>query len=275
MPATVWKGQIAFGLVSFPVRLHAAARRQSVRLHQLRRCDRARVQQVLYCQGEDRPVPRAEVVKGFQYEKHRYVAIEDGELEQMAPSSSRVMEVLDFVPAGEVDPLYFEASYFVVPETAGEKPYTLLYEALRRSGYAGLAQGTWQNREHLVLLRPGRYGLLLHTLFYPDEIRAQEEFRTDIEWVPPRPLELDRALVEALAGPFQPGQYKNNYRENLRALLDAKIWGEELPLRPAAPMPAPIPILQELKARLARDRTLAAGVQGSGTPVPAAVSRSH
>ena len=134
MPATIWKGQIAFGLVSFPVSLHAAARRQSVRLHQLHRCDRARVQQVLYCQAEDRAVPRAEVVQGFRYEKDRYV-VEDGELEQMAPSSSRVMEVLEFVPAGEVDPLYLDASYYVVPEASGEKPYTMLYEAPRRSGW--------------------------------------------------------------------------------------------------------------------------------------------
>ena len=142
--------------MSFPVKLHAAARTQSISFHQLHEGDHARVKQVLYCQTEDRPVSRSELVKGFEYEPDRYVVVEDRELEQMAPPSSRVMEVREFVPAAEIDPVYLDASYYVVPEAAGEKPYTLLYEALRRSAYAAVAQWTCHNREHLVLLRPGR-----------------------------------------------------------------------------------------------------------------------
>jgi DNA end-binding protein Ku len=274
MSATVWKGHIAFGLVSFPVKLHAAARSQSISFHQLHQCDHARIKQVLYCQAEDRPVSRAELVKGFEYEQDRYVVVAERELDQLAPPSSRVIDVREFVATAEVDPVYLDASYYVVPESAGEKPYTLLYEVLRRSSYAALAQWTFHSREHLTLLRPGRCGLLLHTLFYADEVRARDEFRTEVEWVAPRELELAGLLVEALAARFEPGKYKDTYRENLRALLDAKIRGEELKLEASAPVPAPVPdILEGLKASLARLKKPAAGAERSPALMPTAVAR--
>ena len=253
MATSVWKGHISFGLVAFPVKLHAAARSQAVSFNQLHQCDHSRVKQVLYCQAEDKPVSRSELVKGFEYEKDRYVVVEERELDQMAPRSSRVMEVLEFVPQAEVDPVYLDASYYVVPERAGEKPYTLLYEALRRSGYVSIAQLTMHSREHLVLLRPGRLGLLLHTLFYSDEVRTLDEFRTDTEWVAPQELELAHLLVASLAARFEPAKYKDSYRENLRALIDAKIRGEELQLGAPPSLPAPVAdILEALKASLER-----------------------
>jgi len=274
MPTTVWKGQIAFGLVSFPVKLHAAARGQSVSFHQLHQCDHSRVKQVLYCQAEDRPVSRAELVKGFEYERDRYVVVEDDELEQMAPRSSRVMEVREFVPTAEIDPVYLDASYYVVPETAGEKPYTLLFEALRRSGHAAVAQWTSHSREHLVLLRPGRFGLLLHTLFYADEVRALDEFRTEAEWMTPRELELAGLLVQALAARFEPTKYRDTYRENLRTMLDAKIRGEELKRDVVAPVPvAVLDILEGLKASLARAKKPAAEARRSPPRLPAVATR--
>ena len=253
MATTIWKGHIAFGLVSFPVRLQAAARSQAVSFNQLHQCDHSRVKQVLYCQAEDKPVSRSELVKGFEYEKDRYVVLEERELDQIAPPSSRVMEVLEFVVAAEVDPVYLDASYYVMPDGAVEKPYTLLYEALRRSGYAALAQWTLHSREHLVLLRPGRFGLLVHTLFYADEVRALDEFRTETEWVAPQELELAHRLVESLAASFEPAKYHDTYRQNLRALIDAKVQGEEL--RPGVQRPrlSPVPdILEALKASLAQ-----------------------
>jgi DNA end-binding protein Ku len=256
MANSIWKGYIAFGLVAFPVKLHAAARSQALSFNQLQQCDHSRVKQVLYCQAEDQPLSRNELVKGYEYEKDRYVVVEEGELAQISPRSSRVMEVLEFVPEAEVDAVYLDAFYYVAPERAGEKPYTLLYEALRRTGQAALAQLTMHNREHLVLLRPGRCGLMLHTLFYRDEIRALEEFRTDTEWVAPQELELARLLVESLDAHFEPAKYKDNYRESLRALIDAKIRGEELKL-PGATEPTPPPvtdILEALKASLARTK---------------------
>jgi DNA end-binding protein Ku len=270
MATSVWKGHISFGLVAFPVKLHAAARSQAVSFNQLHQCDHSRVKQVLYCQAEDKPVSRSELVKGFEYEKDRYVVVEERELDQMVPRSSRVMEVLEFVPAVEVDPVYLDASYYVVPDRAGEKPYTLLYEALRRCGYVSLAQLTMHSREHLVLLRPGRFGLLLHTLFYSDEVRTLDEFRTDTEWVAPQELELAHLLVESLAARFEPAKYKDRYRENLRALLDAKIRGEELQLGAPPPVPAPVAdILEALKASLERLKKPVVVAQPPPQPAPA------
>ena len=274
MPASVWKGHITFGMVSLPVKLHAAARSQSVRFHQLHRSDHARVKQVLYCRAEDRPISRAELIKGFEYEQDRYVAVEDTELTAIAPRSSRVMEILEFVPAAEVDPVYLDASYYVVPERAGEKPYTLLYEALRRTGSVGVAQWTFHNREYLVLLRPGRYGLVLHTLFYANEVRGLEEFRTEAEWVAAREVELAALLVRSLAAHFEPGKYRDRYRENLRALLDAKIRGEERRLEESRPSPGPAPdLLESLKASLTRLHKPAAGPGQSSAPKSIAVAR--
>ena len=271
MGTSVWKGHIAFGLVSFPVKLYAAARSQAVSFNQLHQCDHSRVKQVLYCQAEDKPVSRSELVKGFEYEKDRYVVVEERELDQMAPRSSRVMEVLEFVPQAEVDPVYLDASYYVVPERAGEKPNTLLYEALRRSGYFSIAQLTMHSREHLVLLRPGRFGLQLHTLFYSDEVRGLDEFRTDTEWVAPQELELAHLLVESLAARFEPAKYKDSYRENLRALIDAKIRGEELKLGATEPAPAPVPdILEALKASLERSKKPVVVAEQPPQPAPAA-----
>jgi DNA end-binding protein Ku len=122
MATTIWKGHIAFGLVSFPVRLQAAARSQSVSFNQLHQCDHSRVKQVLFCQAEDKPVSRSELVKGFEYEKDRYVVVEERELDQVAPRSSRVMDVLEFVAAGEVDPVYLDASYYVLPTGRSRSP---------------------------------------------------------------------------------------------------------------------------------------------------------
>jgi DNA end-binding protein Ku len=262
MATSIWKGHISFGMVSFPVKLYAAARSQTIGFHQLHPCDHSRVRQVLYCQAEDKPVARAELVKAFEYEKDRYVVVEQQELDQIAPPSSRVMEVLEFVPAAAVDPVYLDASYYVVPEGAGEKPYALLFEALRRSGYVSIAQLTLHTREHLVLLRPGRFGLLVHTLFYNDEVRSVDEFRTDAQSLTDQELQLAHLLVEALAAPFEPGKYKDTYRENLRALIDAKVRGEEVRLGTTGTRPAAVPdILEALKASLARTKKPVARVQ--------------
>jgi DNA end-binding protein Ku len=267
MATTIWKGHIAFGLVSFPVRLRAAARSQSVSFNQLHQCDHSRVKQVLYCQAEDKPVSRSELVKGFEYEKDRYVVVEERELDQIAPRSSRIMEVLEFVAAAEVDPVFLDASYYVMPDGAVEKPYTLLYEALRKSRYAAIAQWTLHNREHLVLLRPGRFGLLVHTLFYADEVRALDEFRTETEWVTAQELELAHRLVESLAGPFEPAKYHDSYRQNLRALIDTKVCGEELKTVAERPALRPAPdILEALKASLAQSKKPAQIAQPEAAP---------
>src|SRR5213080_3004471 len=129
MASTVWKGHLTFGLVSLPVKLYSAARSETVSFNQLHKHDNSRVKQVLYCQAEDKPVPRAELVKGYEYEKDKYVVIDDEDIKKVAPKTARVMEILEFVKADQVDPIYLEASYYVAPDEGGEKAYALLFTA--------------------------------------------------------------------------------------------------------------------------------------------------
>src|SRR5579884_2190098 len=251
MASTVWKGHLTFGLVSFPVKLYTAARGESISFNQLHKSDNSRIKQVIYCQSEDKPVPRSELVKGYEYEKDRYVVIDDEDIKKMAPSTAKVMEILEFVKANEVDPVYFESSYYMAPDDAGEKPYALLYDVLRKSGYVGVAKIAMHNREHIVIFRPGPTGLMMHTMYYSHEIRKVEEFRTDTSLVGEKEIALAQMLVESLAAPFEPEKYRDSYRDNLQALIDAKVKGQEV-VAPAAHEPAKvIDIVEALKQSLA------------------------
>jgi DNA end-binding protein Ku len=251
MATTVWKGHLTFGLVSFPVKLFTAARSENISFNQLHKSDNSRVKQVLYCQAEDKPVPRSELVKGYEYEKDRYVVIDDEDIKKMAPGTARVMEIIEFVKTTEVDPVYFEASYYMAPDDAGEKPYALLYQVLKSTGYVGVAKIAMHNREHIVIFRPGPTGLLMHTMYYTHEIRKVEEFRTDTSVVSDKEKALAQMLVETLAAPFEPDKYKDGYRENLQTMIDAKIKGQQV-VAPAVHEPAKvIDIMEALKQSLA------------------------
>src|ERR1700704_2573027 len=171
MASTVWEGHPPFVPVSFPVKLYTAARAESISFNQLHKTDNSRIKQVIFCQAEDQPIPRSEIVKGYEYEKDRYVVVEDEEIKRMAPSTAKVMEILEFVKSVEVDPLYFESSFYMAPDSAGEKPYALLYDTLKRTGYGGVAQIAMHNREHIVIFRPGPQGLMMHTMYYANEVR--------------------------------------------------------------------------------------------------------
>src|SRR5258706_14478274 len=175
MASTVWKGHLTFGLVSFPIRLFSAARSESIRFNQLHKHDSSRVKQVLYCQAEDKPIPRSEIVKGYEYEKDHYVVIEDEEVKKVAPATAKVMEILEFVKAEEVDPIYFETSYYMAPDEAGEKAYALLFDALKKSGYVGVAKLGMHNPEQVVALRPGGKGVLVHTMILKPQICKVEQ----------------------------------------------------------------------------------------------------
>src|SRR5947209_6056921 len=127
MATTIWKGHLTFGLVSFPVKLYTAARSEGISFNQLHKHDNSRIKQVIYCQAEDKPIPRSEIVKGYEYEKDRYVVIEDEEVKKVAPQTAKVMEILEFVKSDQVDPIYLETSYYLAPDAAREKPYALLF----------------------------------------------------------------------------------------------------------------------------------------------------
>ena len=266
MASTVWKGHLTFGLLSLPVRLYSAARSETVSFNQLHKSDHSRVKQKLYCQAEDKPIERSEIVKGYEYDKDKYVVVEDEEIKKVAPKTAKTMEVLEFVKAADVDPIYLESSYYLAPDEGGEKPYALLFEALRQSGYYGVANIAMHNREHIVILRPGAKGILLHTMYYPDEIRQVEEFRTDTSTIKPKELELAKTLVESLEAPFEPEKYKDNYSENLKAMIQAKVEGKEIveTAQPAHKAPV-IDILEALKMSLAEGKKPPASVREATT----------
>jgi len=255
MASTVWKGHLTFGLVSLPVKLFSAARGETVSFNQLHKSDHSRVKQVLFCQVEDKPVPRNELVKGYEYEKDKYVVIDEEDIKKAAPATARTMEILEFVKTSEVDPVYLESSYYMAPDEAGEKPYALLFEGLRRSGYVALAKIAMHNREHIVVIRPGAKGMILHTMYYADEVRQIEEFRTDTSLIKDKELELANTLIESLAATFEPEKYQDTYRENLMALIKAKVEGKQLVEAPAAEKLAPVvDIMEALKMSLAQNK---------------------
>jgi DNA end-binding protein Ku len=271
MASTVWKGHLTFGLVSLPVKLYSAARSETVSFNQLHKSDHSRVKQVLYCQAEDKPVPRAELVKGYEYEKDKYVVVDEEEIKKVAPKTAKTMEILEFVKAGEVDPVFFESSYYLAPDDAGEKPYALLFEALKRSNYIALAKIAMHNREHIVMLRPGKQGILMHTMYYLDEIRTVEEFRTDTSLVKDAELKLATTLIDSLTAPFEPEKYHDEYRANLRLLIQAKVEGKETVEPPAPTQLAPvIDIMEALKMSIAEAKKPVRSASGKAAePAPA------
>ena len=250
MATSVWKGHLTFGLVSLPVKLFTAARSETLSFNQLHKHDNSRIKQVIYCQTEDKPIPRDEIVKGYEYEKGKYVVIQDEEIKKVAPKTAKVMEILEFVKAGDVDPVYLESSYYMAPDEGGEKPYALLFEALKDTKYYAVAKIAMHNREHIVVVRPGERGMILHTMYYEDEVRRTEEFRTDTSKVTEREMNLAKMLVESLAAEFEPGKYHDSYRTNLRQMIDAKVEGHKIVETPEPHIAPVIDIMDALKKSL-------------------------
>ena len=250
MATSVWKGHLTFGLVSLPIRLFSAARAESVSFNLLHKSDNSRIKQITYCQAEDKAVPRSELVKGYEYEKDHYVVIEDEDIKKVAPKTAKVMEILEFVETKDVDPVYLESSYYMAPDGGGEKAYALLFEALRKSGYSGVAKIAMHNREHIVILRPGQRGILLHTMYFTNEIRQVDEFRTDLDLVKDKELALAGTLIEALAAKFEPEKYKDTYRENLLGMIQTKIQGQKVVEAPEPHVAPVIDIMEALKRTL-------------------------
>jgi DNA end-binding protein Ku len=254
MASSVWKGHLTFGLVSFPVRLFSAARSETISFNLLHKEDHSRIRQVVFCQAEDKPVPRTELVKGYEYEKDHYVEIDDEELKKVAPKTASVMEILEFVKADQVDPVYLESSYYVAPDEGGEKPYALLFQALRESRFYALAKVAMHNREHIIVLRPGSKGILSHTMYYQDEIRQVDEFRTDTSTVKEKELDMAKMLISSLEADFEPAKYHDTYRENVRHMIEAKVEGRKVVATPAAHVAPVIDIMEALKRSLAEKR---------------------
>jgi DNA end-binding protein Ku len=249
MASTVWRGRLVFGLVSVPVRLFKAARRERIRFHNVYRPSTvaaeppeppepaeeepedvevpapppiARVRNMPVAENNHAPVERSEVLKGYEIEKGRYVTFEPQEIAAARPKTSTELTMTEFVRLDEIDPIFFEASYYAMPDKGGEKPYALLFSALADSGYAALGSLAMRGREHATVIRPGRHGLIVHSLFYQNEVRADEEYRSDASLVSANELELAKTFVTTFAAPFDASKLKDSLEEQLRKLIDAR-----------------------------------------------------
>jgi len=278
MATSVWKGHLTFGLISVPVRLFAAARGERISFNQLHKVCHSRLKQPLMCPTCNRTVERSEIVKGYEYEKDQYVLFSEDELDKIEPPSARTMEILEFVKVNEIDPLYYDASYYVAPEEGGAKAYQLLMQAMKEAGYAAIAKLTMHQREHIVVIRPGDKGLTLHTMFYSNEIRAAESLPTNKEELKDQEKKLAYQLIESLAAPFEPQKYHDTYQDNVKAMIAAKLKGQEV-TEVTQPHLAPvIDLMEALKKSIAEKQGQAAVAPKKPPvravePAPAAVAQ--
>ena len=270
MATTVWKGHLTFGLISIPLRLFSAARTERVGFNQLHKECHSRVKQPLFCPTCNRQVERTEIVKGYEYEKDQYVLFNEEELDKIEPASARTIEILEFVKLDEVDPLYLDASYYATPEEAGVKAYQLLMKAMEQAGYAAVAKLCMHQREYIVIIRPRAKGLTLHTMFYSNEIREVAEYgQTDKIELKEQEKKLAQQLIESLAAPFQPEQYRDEYQESLKGMISAKLKGQEVAATPHRQMAPVIDLMEALKKSLAEKQAGAAVKKPPIRAVPA------
>jgi DNA end-binding protein Ku len=241
MAASVWKGSISFGLVSVPIKLFSAARYSHVSFHEVHRECGHRVQHQLYCPYDKRVVSRDEIVMGYEVDEDKMVIVGRDELKKLQRASSSSMEILQFVKLSDVDPIYFETSYFSVPEEAGRRGYTLLMETMDELKVAAIAQVTMHQRERTVILRPYQGGLTLHTLYYPNEIREVAGYGKNKATNLKKPeIALAEQFAKGLVEPFRPEQYHDEYQERVKKLIESKNKGTTAPKLEKTPRLAPV-----------------------------------
>jgi len=253
MASSAWKGFISFGLVSIPIRLYAAARSSTIRLHQVHNVCKTRLKQPLFCPTCNRIVDRSEVVKGYEDDDGKYILLDPAEVKAIEPESARNMEILSFVKAAQIDPLFFDSSYFMVAEEQGRKAYQLLLKTLEDSGRVGIAKVTMYQREHTVFIRPYDRGLAVHTMYYENEIREAPGYgKNENIKLNPQEVKLASQLVATLSEDFHVEKYHDEFQARLKALIEGKQKGKQAihgaPERHRAPV---IDMMAALKKSLA------------------------
>ncbi|MDR7544296.1 MAG: Ku protein [Armatimonadota bacterium] len=252
-PHSLGTGTISFGLVSIPVKMYTAASSQAVRFNLLHATCGSRVRQQYICPVENVVVDRSEIVKGYEYAKDQYVRVTDEELKALEGAASQVIDITEFVPLPAVDPLYFENAYYLGPDKGGEKAYRLLADAMARTNRVALAKFVMRGKESLVLIRAAQDGLMLHTMYFADEIRNFAEIGKgqDVK-IKGGELELAVRLIDELASDeFRPEQYQDEYRMRVLDLINTKVEGREVtPVGPQVQRAQVIDLMEALKKSL-------------------------
>jgi DNA end-binding protein Ku len=238
---SIWKGAISFGLVTIPVKLYSATEQRDVAFHQVHRADGGRIRYRRVCTVDGEEVPYSDIAKGYELASGEMVVLTDEDFADLPLSTSRRIDVLQFTPAEQVDPIYFAKSYYLEPEATGAKPYVLLRDALDDAGRVGLVKVAIRNRESLAVLRPRDDVLVLQTMVWPDEVRAAD-FETLSDGVKSSKAERDvaRTLIDTMAEDYDPTQYHDEYREALEELVHAKATGGEVRKPPEPEEKAPV-----------------------------------
>jgi DNA end-binding protein Ku len=251
MPRSIWKGAITFGMISIPVSLYTATQNRDISFNLLHDEDKSRLRQKRWCPIQDREVSSDEIVRGYEYAKDQYVVVTEEDLESLPVPSKHTIELTSFVKDEDIDPLYYETSYYLEPDKVGLKPYALLLRALKQKQVSAIAKIALRNRERPCVLRPSGDGIVLETLYYPDEIRANEQPAMPDVMVSQPELNMAFSLIDMLEQPFQPDQYVDEYRAALLKLIEAKVNGNEVVGAPEAPATAPtVDLMAALKASL-------------------------
>jgi DNA end-binding protein Ku len=255
MARSIWSGAISFGLVNVPVKVFTAVRKKDVRFHQLHEKDGARIQQKRWCAQEDKEVAYEEIVKGYEVSPGQYVRVEPEELEALDPEATHTVDIEDFVNLDEIDPLFFDTNYYLVPDGRGDKAYRLLLEAMRDAGKVGIAKVVMRTKQYLVAVRPVEEALVMTTMNFNDEVVAQEELEGlpgDKADASERELRMAQQLIDSLATGWDPEKYHDTYRERVLDLIEQKAQGKEIVVQPDVERPAPvIDLMAALEASLA------------------------
>lgn len=270
MPRAIWSGSVSFGLVNVPIKLVSATSPKDVRFNQLHDADGGRITQKRICSIDGKEIDYAHIVKGYDLGGGRYVVVEPDELRAIDPEATRTIDIEEFVDLAEIDPLYFDHSYYLVPDDRAEKPYALLVEAMAASGKVALGRFVLRTKEYLATLRPKDGVLVLSTMLFADEVIDSGELdvpTTEATKPAQRELSMAQQLVESLSAKFDPTKYHDTYREKVLELIDKKAEGQEIA---TAPEPAPaapvVDLMAALEASLAAARAAKDGEEEKKKP---------
>ena len=273
MPRAIWTGTISFGLVTVPVKMYAAVQAKTVRFNQLDGEDHSRIAMKRTNAQTGEEVPYERIVKGFEVSPDRYVVVEPDELAALDPKKTKTIDIEGFVDLAEVDPIYFDHPYYLVPGTGGAKPYRLLVDAMAQTNRAAIARVVIRSKEQLVALRSMGDVMTMNTMVFHDEVvdasgLDEVPAAADVE-AKPAELKMATQLVDSLAEPWEPEKYRDSYRDQVMDLIERKAAGEEIAVQPAAEQASPVPdLMAALKASLDNARSSGAKADPDGAAAP-------
>ena len=282
MARAIWSGSISFGLLNVPVRLYSAVSKQTVRFRELREGDGSRVKHKRVAESDGKEVPYEKIVKGYEYAPDQYVVLSRDELTELEPQRSRAIEIQDFVDLDDIDPIYFEQPYYLGPDKGAERAYALLVQAMKDAHKVAIARFVLRNKEHLAAIRPMEDVLTLTTMRFHDEVSSPQDLDGEVfeEAKPKKPekreLEMAKQLIDSLTSDFEPGKYRDEYREELLSLLERKAEGKEVVSAPTEePKPTKAPdLMAALEDSLAAVRGEEAETDGKAKAKPKGKSSS-